>query len=109
MKIKPVIPRALAVRDVDEAIDFYLEEGGEDTARRFIDALEQAYLHVGRHPTSCSPRYSHELDIPALRCWPVTPFPHLVFYLDRQDHVDVWRVLHGSRDIPAWMKEPAEP
>jgi toxin ParE1/3/4 len=30
----------------------------------------------------------------------------LVFYFERADDVDVWRVLHGQRDIPAWMKEP---
>jgi toxin ParE1/3/4 len=33
-------------------------------------------------------------------------YPHLVFYVERDDHVDVWRVLHGSRDIPAWMQVP---
>ena len=22
------------------------------------------------------------------------------------DHIDVWRVLHGQRDIPAWMQVP---
>jgi toxin ParE1/3/4 len=29
-----------------------------------------------------------------------------VFYVERPDHMDVWRVLHGQRDIPAWMQEP---
>jgi toxin ParE1/3/4 len=29
-----------------------------------------------------------------------------VFYVERDDHVDVWRILHGQRDIPAWMQEP---
>jgi toxin ParE1/3/4 len=29
-----------------------------------------------------------------------------VFYVERHDHIDVWRVLHGQRDIPAWMQEP---
>lgn len=108
MRSKPVAPRSLAVRDVDEALGFYLEEGGEDVALRFVDALERAYSHIGRQPASGSPRYAHELDIPGLRSWPVTPFPHLIFYLERQDHIDVWRVLHGRRDIPAWMQEPVE-
>lgn len=31
-------------------------------------------------------------------------FPYLVFHMPREDHVDVWRVLHGERDIPAWMQ-----
>lgn len=108
MSGKRIVPRALARRDVDEAVAFYLEEGGAETALRFVDALERAYGHIGRHPASGSPRYAHELDLPALRSWPVRPFPHLVFYVERRDHVDVWRVLHGRRDIPASMRSPEE-
>ncbi|MCZ8107125.1 MAG: type II toxin-antitoxin system RelE/ParE family toxin, partial [Burkholderiales bacterium] len=33
---------------------------------------------------------------------------YLVFYVERSDHVDVWRVLHGQRVIPAWMQEPGD-
>lgn len=70
-----------------------------------IDALEQAYKHISRHPTSGSPRYAHELNLPGLRSWPLTRYPYLVIYVERADHIDVWRVLHGHRDIPAWMQE----
>ena len=104
MNAKRVVPRALARRDVDEAVDHYLDEAGAETALRFVDALERAYAHIGRHPASGSTRYGHELDIPGLRSWPVRPFPHLVFYVDRENRVDVWRVLHGSRDMPAWVR-----
>jgi toxin ParE1/3/4 len=31
--------------------------------------------------------------------------PYLIFYIDRDDHVDVWRVLHAQRDIPARLRE----
>lgn len=103
MRRKPVIPRARAVRDVEEAIDFYLAEGAAKTSLGFVDALEQAYAHVSEHPASGSPRYGHELDLPGLRSWPLIGFPFLVFYLEYRDHIDVWRVLHGNRDIPVWM------
>jgi toxin ParE1/3/4 len=106
---KPVVPRALAERDVEEAVAYSLTEGGESAALRFVDALQRAFRHIGRHSTSGSPRYAAELNIPGLRCWPLPRFPHLVFYLEREDHVDVWRVLHGRRDIPAWMREPETP
>ncbi len=79
-----------------------------DTLKAFIEALEHAYAHIGRYPATGSPRYSHELSIPDLRFWPLTRYPHLVFYIERSDHVDVWRVLHGHRDIPAWMHDPEE-
>ena len=35
-------------------------------------------------------------------------FPILIFYVERETEIDVWRVLHDARDIPAWMREPQE-
>ena len=106
MSVKPVIPRALANRDIDQAIDHYLDEGGERVGLGFIDALEKAYRHIARHPASGSPRYAQELDLPGLRAWPLKRYPYLVFYVERDDHIDVWRVLHSQRDLPTWMGEP---
>ena len=106
MKAKPVIPREQANRDVDEAVAYYLSEAGEAVALGFIDALEKVYAHIGRHPATGSPRYAHELNLPGLRAWSLARYPHLAFYVEHPDHVDVWRVLHGQRDIPVWMQAP---
>jgi toxin ParE1/3/4 len=106
VKGKPVVPREQAWRDIDDTIAYYLDEDAEQAALGFIDALEQAYAHISRHPDTGSPRYAHELNLPGLHSWPLTRYPHLVFYVERDDHIDVWRVLHGQRDIPAWMQEP---
>lgn len=76
-----------------------------NAALGFVDSLEHAYTHIGRNPASGSPRYAHELNLPGLRTWPTPRFPYLVFYVEYEDHVDVWRVLHAKRDIPAWMQE----
>ena len=108
MTHKPVVPRELANRDVDDAIAWYLNDGAEKAALDFIAALEKAYGHISRHPASGSSRYAHELNLPGLRSWPLAKFPHLVFYVENIDHVDVWRVLHAERDIPAWMKESGD-
>jgi toxin ParE1/3/4 len=48
------------------------------------------------------------MNLPGLRSWPLTRYPYLVFYVVRSDHVDVWRVLQGQRDIPAWMQDPED-
>lgn len=105
MTVKRVIPRLLAQRDVDDAIEHYLTESGAPAALRFVDALERAYRHIGRHPASGSPRYAHELELPGVRSWPLRGYPYIVFYVEQHDHVDVWRVLHAQRDIPAWMSD----
>lgn len=106
MKAKPVIPREQANRDVAAAIDWYLSEATPEAALGFVTALEKTYGHIGRHPATGSSRYAHELNLPGLRSWPLTCFPYLVFYVENPDHIDVWRVLHGQRDIPTWMQEP---
>lgn len=104
MTPKPVVPRERANRDTQDAVDYYLNEGSTKAALAFVDALEQAYAHLGRHPLSGSPRYGHELNLPDLRVWPVKGYPWLVFYVDRERYVEVWRVLQAERDIPAWLR-----
>ena len=104
MKIKPIIPRELAIRDVNDAVDFYLADGSEKVALGFVDELEQAYAYIGRHPATGSPRYAHELNLPGLRSWSLRRYAYLIFYVERNDHVDVWRVLHSKRDIPIWLQ-----
>ena len=104
MKAKPVRGSVQAERDVEDAIAYYLQEGAEQAALGFIDALEQAYAHIGRHRGIGSSRYAHELNLPGLRCWKLTRYPYLVFYVERAEQMDVWRVLHAQRDIPAWMQ-----
>jgi toxin ParE1/3/4 len=106
MKVSPVILRAQADRDIQEAVAFYLGEGAEAAALAFVAALERALSHVGRFPSSGSQRYGHELGLSALRSWPVARYPHLVFYVQAEDRVEVWRVLHGQRDLPAWLRPP---
>ena len=106
MRVQAVIPREQANQDVDEAVAYYLDEASEAVALGFIDALEQAYAHIGRHPATGSSRYAHELNLPGLRTWALTRYPYIVFYFEHPNHIDVWRVLHGQRDIPAWMQEP---
>jgi toxin ParE1/3/4 len=103
--VKGIVPRELAKRDVEEAIDHYLVEASAKVALGFVDELEKAYAHIARHPASGSPRYAHQLGLADLRFWPLGRYRYLVFYVERDEHIDVWRVLHEQRDIPAWMNE----
>ena len=107
MSARRVVPRLQAQQDINGAIEHYLQENAGFAALAFIDALEQAFAHLGRHPGMGSLRYSHELGLPGLRCWPLRRYPYLIFYVARADHVDVWRVLHAGRDIPSWMQGTA--
>ena len=93
---------------MDEAIKHYLNvDATAGAALGLIDDLERSLFHISRNPGTGSNRYAHELNLPGLKSWPLTRYPYLVFYVERPDHIDVWRVLHGQRDIPAWMREAA--
>jgi toxin ParE1/3/4 len=105
---KPVVLRARAQLDIDEAAGHLLSEAGPAVSLAFIDALEQAHRHLGEYPGSGSPRYAQEVDLPGLRSWLVREFPYLIFYIERETAIDVWRVLHASRDVPPWLQEPRE-
>ena len=104
MKSKPVVPTRQAQQDLETGIDYYLfEEGSAAAALGFITAVEEAFERLGKNPAMGSPRYAYELDLPGLRSWSLNRYPHLVFYVDRGDYVEVWRVINGVRDIPAWL------
>jgi toxin ParE1/3/4 len=96
------------VSDIQTATDYYRDEVDELVAGRFIDAVEAALARIGKHSQIGTLRFAYELAIPDLRAWNIAGFPYVVFYLDRDDHVDVWRLLHAKRDIPATLQdEPA--
>lgn len=102
--MKSLVRHERADLDVEEAVDYYVQNYPEYTLA-FIDALEQAYRHIQRQPGTGSPRYAHELNLPGLRFWGCNRFPYLVFYFESTGQIDIWRVLHGSRDIPAWLRD----
>lgn len=106
-RVKRLLLRTRAGEDVLEALDHYLEVSTQ-AAGGFIDAIEKAYAHVRRDPATGSTRYGHELNLPGLRFWPCARYPYLVFYVELDDRIEVWRVLHVRRDIPRWLQEEGE-
>lgn len=107
MNVKAVIPREQANEDVRQALDFYTEAGGTRVGLNFVDALERCYGAIGRNSAAGSNRYSYELNIPDLKFWVMADFPYSVFYIDRSDHADVWRVLHNKQHIPDKLSRQA--
>ncbi|MBU6200192.1 MAG: type II toxin-antitoxin system RelE/ParE family toxin [Xanthomonadaceae bacterium] len=105
MKRRPVVRRWQAQQDIAQALAWYEMEADAAVAQRFIDAVEAAIRHIAEFPASGSPRYAPIVKMDGLRVWPLKRFPHLVFYIERGKRIDVWRVLHGERDIAAWLHE----
>jgi len=105
VSVRPAILRQAARADIEQAVDHYRATAGAGTARGFIDAVERALAHLRHFPNSGSPRFAHELDMPGLRSWPLRRFSYLMFYTVDAAQVDVLRLLHGERDLPAWLRD----
>lgn len=88
-----------------DAVEFYLSEVDAAVAARFVDELERAVRRVELHAEIGSLRFAFELDVPGLRSFRVDSFPYLILNVIREDHLDVLRVLHTSRDVPALLGE----
>lgn len=93
--------RELAAVDLETAIEHYSGEAGRQMALDLIDVVERSIRRIARNPGLGSLRFAHELGIPGLRAVPLRPFPYVMFYVAMDDSVDVWRILHTRRDIPA--------
>jgi toxin ParE1/3/4 len=101
---KPVRLRQRAGVDLEDAIKYYRQEAGEQTALDFIEAVERGIERIRRNPHVGTLRFSYELGIPELRAWPLQRFPYAVFYVAAEEEIDVWRVLHARRDVPSTLE-----
>ena len=101
--MKTVRVRPEADRDVDRAIAFLLRESAPAAAGQLLEELEAAFNRIAARPGIGSSRYARLLK--GLRFWRLRRHPYLVFYVDQPRFVDVIRVLHGSQDIPAALRE----
>jgi len=84
-----------------EAARYYAKEGGIALGAKMFAAALAALKPIQRMPGMGSPRLGESCDIPGLRSWGVHGFPLRWFYFERDDHLDVVRLLGERRDIAA--------
>lgn len=106
--MKPVEWRTQARRDAAESAYWYACRGGLSLGDAFLAAVDAALESIAQHPGMGSARHAgHASDLPApLRFLPLKRFEHhLVYYLDRPEHVEVIRIWHASRGLEALMED----
>ena len=99
MTAKAIVRRAQASADIASAVTYYLSEADSDLVDRFIDEVERAIRSIAEEPATGSPRFAELLALPGLRSRRVSGFPFLVFYVEGDRQIEVWRLLHERRDI----------
>lgn len=102
MARKPIIQSAKADADLKAATAYFQEESTA-LALKLLEQVAKVYEHISNSPGSGSLRYAEILDIDGLRYWPCQRFHYLVFYREHAKHIDILRILHAHRDIPAHM------
>lgn len=107
MIAKPVRPRERAREDMANAVRHYRVEAGEAVALGLVEAIHAALTDIAIHPAAGSPRYGVMLGLEGLRSRQPSRYPYLVFYVERPDRIEVWRVLHTRRDIASILAEPS--
>ncbi len=108
MKPKPVVLSDRASVEVAQIVRHYSSNASADIARSFAGAVQDAVQHLSLFPATGSTRWDLRLDWPELRSWPVGGFPYLLLYVEGDDTIDIYRVLHTARDIPESLREVTE-
>jgi toxin ParE1/3/4 len=93
--------RPQARRDRQLEVRYYRKEAGSEIAVRLVAATNAALDQIELDPGIGSPLLGAVLGIPDLRTCRVTKFPLLWFYFERDDHLDVVRLLGERQDIAA--------
>ena len=88
-----LIVSPLAEEDLEEIWSFVAERDVE-AADRLIDEITSRFDHLLAYPEAGRAR--HELLV-NLRSLPVKRY--VIFYQPTDDGVEIFRVLHGSRDV----------
>jgi toxin ParE1/3/4 len=101
-----VVRLASALHDLDVAADYIQSQRGPDRAIRFLRAAEATFTRLAGMP-GMGTRYDPDEPLFAdLRFFPINRHRNfLVFYRPIPDGIEVFRVLHGARDIDGILAE----
>lgn len=84
----------------------YLAQHSITAAEQFVDAVERACQELLEFPGMGAMARLRAADVRNVRKLSVPGFANLIiFYRERDDGIEVLRVLHGARDIESILAE----
>ncbi|MDA3038989.1 MAG: type II toxin-antitoxin system RelE/ParE family toxin [Actinomycetota bacterium] len=95
--------RPLAQSDLIERTRYYRSNAGDETGERFFDAAVSTLETIESMPGVGSLLLGELSDIPGLRSYRIAGFPCGWFYFERDEYVDVIRLLSYAQDLPALL------
>ncbi len=106
--MKPAALRPLAENDLIERTRYYGRAGGPPLAERFFDAAIVALRSIEASPGLGSPRVSELIGLDGLRRIGIEGFSCGWLYLERENLLDVVRLLADRQDLAGALVEPAD-
>jgi toxin ParE1/3/4 len=100
-----IVWRAEIARDVEIASNYYANEGGSALELRFVDALEAGVIVISKNPRAGLDWIGKKINRPGLRHYALKHFPYYLFYWQSPTQIELWRLLHRRRDLPARLQD----
>lgn len=96
---KRIAIRPRASQDIDDHYRF-IAQGNPDAALRFFDAVRVTIAQIARMPGIGGLYPVKQSDLQGIRKWAVKGFKrYLIFYFDRDEAIEIIRILYASQDI----------
>jgi toxin ParE1/3/4 len=97
--------RPKADQDLEEQAYYYAVRGGPELGHRFLVAAHETFALLGKQPAI---GWLARVQVPrlkALRVFRVNGFERIiVLYRPARDHIDILRVVHGSRNLQGLLR-----
>ncbi|HVC92065.1 MAG TPA: type II toxin-antitoxin system RelE/ParE family toxin [Pirellulales bacterium] len=102
---KQVLKKPEVWNDLLSLADF-ISHDSLSAASRFLDAAETAFAFLAEHSEIGTLCQFKSAETRGLRQWRVAGYEkHLIFYRPIDDGIEVIRVIHAARDIPAILDD----
>lgn len=104
---KRIIIRPKASQDLDDHFA-YIAEKNVDAALQFFDAARLTIAQLARMPGLGSRYPVNNTRLQGIRKWAVKNFRrYLIFYFEKDDAVEVVRILYATQDISSILEDEA--
>ncbi len=99
-----IIIRSKAGQDLDDHFA-YIAENKFEAALNFFDSVRSTVAQLARMPRMGSLYPVENFRLQGLRRWAVKDFKkYLIFYFERDDGIEVVRILYATQDISSILE-----
>ena len=96
--MKRAVLRPSARAEQHAEVQYYRREAGATVAAKLVRAMSAALQRLTLNPAIGSPTMGQALGMPGMRTWRLDGFPLSYWYFERDDHLDVARLVGQGQD-----------